>query len=122
MKKAWTIRVFLLIAYCIPFAFLSVNGDATSGTMLFYGLMIAGFAFLCWGALETNNVAVLCIGNILSFISSYVVAKLYGLEPMGQYFKPFISYSLIVAISVFVFIVHTIIVLIYRLKKKKNSK
>ena len=48
MKKAWTIRAFLLIAYCIPFAFLSVNGDATSGTMLFYGLMIAGFAFLCW--------------------------------------------------------------------------
>ena len=66
------------------------------------------------GALETNNVAVLYIGNILSFISSYVVAKLCGLEPMGQYFKPFTSYSLIVAISVFVFIVHTIIVLIYR--------
>ena len=114
MKKAWTIRAFLLIAYCIPFAFLSVNGDATSGTMLFYGLMIACFAFLCWGALETNNVAVLYIGNILSFISSYVVAKLYELELMGQYFKPFISYSLIVTISVFVFIVHTIIVLIYR--------
>lgn len=83
MKKAWTIKALLLIACCIHFAFLSVNGDATSGTMLFNELMIAGFAFLCWGALETNNVAVLYICNILSFISSYVVAKLHELEPMG---------------------------------------
>ena len=41
MKKPWIIRALLLIAYCVPFAFLSVNGDATSGTMLFYGVMIA---------------------------------------------------------------------------------
>ena len=111
-----------MIAYCVPFAFLSVNGDATSGTMLFYGVMIAGFALLCWSALRTNNVAILYIGNILSFASSYAVAKLSGLEPMGHYFKPFTSHSLIVAISVVVLIVHTIIVLIYRTKKKANSK
>ena len=122
MKKTWIIRALLLIAYCIPFAFLSVNGDATSGTMLFYGVMIAGFALLCWGALKTNNVAVLYIGNVLSFISSYAVAKLSGLEPMGHYFKPFTSHSLIVAISVVTLIAHTIIVLIYRAKKRVNSK
>ena len=122
MKKSWIIRTLLLLAYCVPFAFLSVNGDATSGTMLFYGVMIAGFALLCWGALRTNNVAVLYIGNVLSFVSSYAVAKLFGLEPMGHYFKPFTSHSLIVAISVVVLIVHTIIVLIYRTKKKANSK
>lgn len=122
MKKTWIIRVLLLIAYCIPFAFLSVNGDATSGTMLFYGVMLAGFALLCWGALKTNNVSVLYIGNVLSFVSSYAVAKLSGLEPMGHYFKPFTSDSLIVAISVVVLIVHTIIVLIYKVKKRSNSK
>ena len=122
MKKTWIIRALLLIAYCIPFAFLSVNGDATSGTMLFYGVMMAGFALLCWGALKTNNVAVLYMGNVLSFVSSYAVAKLSGLEPMGHYFKPFTSYSLIVAISVVVLIAHTIIVLIYSAKKRVNSK
>ena len=118
MKNSWIIRAVLLIAYCIPFAFLSVNGDATSGTMLFYGVMVAGFALLCWGALKTNNVAVLYIGNILSFVSSYAATKLSGLEPMGHYFKPFTSQSLVVAISVVVLIVHTIIVLIYRAKNK----
>ena len=102
MKKAWFIRALLLIAYCIPFAFLSVNGDVVSGTMLFYVVMVAGFALLCWGALKTNNVAVLYIGNILSFISSYEVAELYGLKPMGQYFKPLTTYSLIVALSIVV--------------------
>ena len=109
MKKPWIIRALLLIVYCVPFAFLSVNGDATSGTMLFYGVMIAGFALLCWGALKTNNVAVIYIGNVLSFISSYAVAKLSGLEPMGYYFKPFTSHSLIVAISVVILIVYTIL-------------
>ena len=41
---------------------------------------------------------------------------------MGHYFKPFTSHSLIVAISVAVLIVHTIIVLIYAAKKRANSK
>ena len=76
----------------------------------------------CVGALKTNIVVVLYIGNILSFLSSYAVAKLSGLEPMGHYFKPFTSYGLIIAISVVAIIVHTIIVLIYRAKKKANSK
>ena len=40
-------------------------------------MMIAGFALLCWGALKTNNVAVLYIGNGLSFLSSYIAGKLY---------------------------------------------
>ena len=118
MKKQWTIRALLLIVYCVPFAFLSVNGDATSGTMLFYGVMIAGFALLCWSALKTNNIAVLYIGNGLSFLSSYTAGKLSGLEPMGHYFKPFTSHSLIVVISVVVLVAHTIIILFFRTTKK----
>ena len=77
MKKTTLIRILLLIAYCVPFAFLSVNGDATSGTMLFYGVMIAGFALLCWGAIKTSNTAILYIGNVISFASSYGVVNRY---------------------------------------------
>lgn len=117
MKKTALIRILLLIAYCVPFAFLSVNGDATSGTMLFYGVMIAGFALLCWGTTKTNNVAILYIGNVISFASSYGIAKLSGLEPMGHYFKPFTSYGLIIAISVVAIIIQTIIVLICARRK-----
>ena len=84
MKKVWIIRELLLLAYCIPFAFFSVNGDAAFGTILFYGVMIVGFAILYLEALKTNNVAVLYIGNILSFISFYEVAELHGLEHIDQ--------------------------------------
>ena len=112
MKKTTLIRILLLIAYCVPFAFLSVNGDATSGTMLFYGVMIACFVLLCWGAIKTNNVAILYIGNVISFASSYGVAKLSGLEPMGHYFKPFTSCGLIIAISIVAIVIQTVIVLI----------
>lgn len=118
MKKVWIIRVLLLLAYCIPFAFLSVNGDATFGTILFYGVMIVGFAILCFEALKTNNVAVLYIGNILSFISSYKAAELYGLEPMVQYFKPLTSYSLIVALSIVAIVCQTIPVLVHVGRRK----
>ncbi len=48
-----------------------MNGDATSGTMIFYGFMIAGFGTLCRIAIRTHNTIILIIGNILSFISSY---------------------------------------------------
>ena len=117
MKKTLIIKALLLITYCVPFAFLSVNGDAILGTMIFYGIMIASFSLLCWKAIKTNNVPVLYLGNVLSFVSSYIFAKLSGLEPLGHYFKPFTSYGLIVVISIVSIIIHTIIVLIFKTKK-----
>lgn len=122
MKKTTLIKILLLIAYCVPFAFLSVNGDATSGTMLFYGVMIACFVLLCWGAIKTSNVPILYIGNVISFASSYGIAKLSGLEPMGHYFKPFTSYGLIIAISVVAIIIQTVIVLICAREKGGHSE
>lgn len=118
MKK-WTIRIVLLLLYCIPFAFLSVNGDATSQTMVFYILMVVGFGGLCWGCIKTNNIPFVYIGNVLSFGSSYTIAKVSGLEPMGYYFKPFTTYSLIVALSIVAIICQTIPVLIHTARKKQ---
>lgn len=46
MKKSWLIRALLLTAYCVPFAFFSVKGDITSGTMVYYGVMIVSFVIL----------------------------------------------------------------------------
>lgn len=122
MKKLFIIKVILLILYCIPFAFLSVNGDANLGTILFYLLMIASFILLCWVALKTRNIVIIFIGNILSLISSYISAKFTGLEALGDYFKPFTSYNIIVAISVISIVIHIIIVFIYLKNHKRLSK
>ena len=84
MKKTWLIRVLLLIAYCVPFAYLSVKGDVTSGTMLYYGVMIVSFAILYRCALKTDNVPIIFIGNILSFISSLFDGKAVEVRPNGM--------------------------------------
>ena len=118
MRKIWGVRALLLAAYCVPYAFLSVYGDGMHGTMLFYGIMAAGLALLCWGALKTKNIAAVYIGNALSFVSSCAAARLSGLEPMGHYFKPFTSDSLIIAISVAAIIVQAIVTLAYKAKNK----
>ena len=84
MKKSWLIRALLLTAYCVPFAFFSVKGDITSGTMLYYGVMIVSFVILYRCALKTDNVPIIFIGNILSFISSYLTAKAVEVRPDGM--------------------------------------
>lgn len=119
MKKKRIIGILLLIAYCIPFAFLCVCGDGIYGTMLFYGIMVAAFGLLCRVSLKATGSALPFIGSILSFASSCAAAGLYGLEPMGHYFKPFTSHSLIVTISVIVIILHMVILLIYAAKHKR---
>lgn len=120
MKRTGAIRFLLLLLYCIPFAFLSVYGDATSGTMMFYVVMLVGFALLCWGALKTKNIPIIFIGNIASCVFSYIAAKLSSLEPMGEYFKPFTSQSLIILISVVSIFVHIIIVCLHTRKSGRQ--
>lgn len=114
MKKNSTLlhKILLLAAYCVPYSFFAVNGDGTYGTMLFYGVMIAAFAVLFILSIKTRNAWIVFIGSILSGISSYLTAFLSGLEPMGHYFKPFTSHSLITTVSVIAFVVQAVIVLI----------
>jgi len=83
------IKFLMLMAYCIPYGYLAMNGDATSGTMIFYGFMIIGFGTLCRTAIKTHNTIILIIGNILSFISSYLFTLRNLPEEWGWYFKPF---------------------------------
>ena len=65
-------KALMLLAYCVPYGYLAMKGDASSETMIFYGFMIAGFGILCRAAIRTNNTIVLITGNALSFISSYI--------------------------------------------------
>ena len=121
MKKNWFIKILLLIGYCVPYAFLSINGDATSGTMLFYGVMVAAFTLLCWGSIKTKNMAIVFIGNILSFVSSYIVAALGNLEEMAWYFKPFTAQSLLITISIAATVIQAIVVVVCKAKDKNGN-
>ena len=85
--------------------------------MLLYAAMPAGFALLCRGCLKTNNALICVVGSILSCVASVTAAKLTGLEPMGHYFKPFTSHSLIAVLSFASIVIHIIIITVVRAKK-----
>ena len=116
------IKFLMLMAYCIPYGYLAMNGDATSGTMIFYGFMIAGFGILCGTAIRTNNTIILIIGNILSFISSYffILRKLQS-EVWSWYFKPFTPAGLLALITIVSFIIQIASILTVKSRKTNTN-
>ena len=117
MKRAFiykderSIKVLMLLLYSIPYGYLAMKGDANSGTMIFYGLMIVGFGILCRTAIRTNNTIILIIGNILSFILSYILTSRYlPSEEWSWYFKPTTPIVLLLLITIVSFIIQIIFI------------
>jgi len=77
-----------------------MNGDATTGTLLFYVFMLLAFGILCFLSKKTNNIIVLLTGNALSTLSSHLFILHYQTEKWGWYFKPFTPDMLLIVISV----------------------
>ena len=92
-------RKWLLAAYCIPYAYLAIWGDAVHGTMLLYALMAAAFFLLCKGAAKLRSVATVVIGNLISTAASCLCLAEFGPQDMAAYFKPFTAWSLLLVIS-----------------------
>ena len=120
MKRS-IIRVLLILGYCIPFVFLAMNEDASTGTLWFYLIMILGFSSLCYGGIKTNNYIVVIIGNIVSFISSCIFALNFYTDKWEYYFKPFLPNQLIIFETVIAFLIQIIFVIYYVRKKKRNE-
>lgn len=114
LKKTWLIRILLLIVYCVPYAFFAIKGDAISGTMMFYGVMIVGFSLLCWGAIKTNNHSI-CIYRKCSKLYFFLHSSRYwGIRRYAWYFKPFTVQTLLIGIS--------IVVVVCKRKEKQSKK
>lgn len=120
MKKALT-RILLILGYCVPFVFLGMNEDATTGTLWFYLVMILGFGALCYYSVKTKNTFIIVLGNILSFISSCSFAWIFQTEKWEYYFKPFLPNQLIVFEAVIVFVIQIIIAICLRKKYKEGE-
>ena len=114
----WLIRGLLLLAYCIPYAFLAINGDAKLGTMVFYIIMIVAFSVVCWISIRTRNIPIIFGGNVFSAVSSFAFEEMTDLATMNYYFKPFTARQLIVIISIIALVVQTIVVLVALHRKK----
>lgn len=107
----WLTRIILLAGYCIPFVFLSMFGDIAYDTMLLYGLMIIGFSILCFSAIKLKQFVVVIIGNIISFVLSYIYIQQFYTEDWSWYFKPFSANMLMTVISIIAFFIQIMCVL-----------
>ena len=119
-KTVHSISVVLLLAYCVPYAFLAVYGDAASGTVLFYGLMVAAFAALSRVALRIRRPCAAVAGQLLSLASSTFCLWRTELETMNWYFKPFSAHDVICLLSMAMILLQ--IVDIWRWRKKNQTK
>lgn len=89
-----------LLGYCVPYAFLSMYGDAERGTMMLYGVMAAAMGLLCWGTVKLKSVYTLLAGNILSCAVSCLCVSRLQTEKWEWYFKPLSAIQLVIFISV----------------------
>lgn len=114
-------RIILILGYCLPFVFLAMNEDATTGTLWFYLIMIAGFGALCFGSIKTKSLWIVFWGNILSFISSCIFAWFLRTEKWEYYFKPFLPNQLIIFETVIAFAIQSIFVIRYVRKNNREN-
>ena len=115
------IKGILITGYCVPFVFLAMNEDITVGTLWFYLVMAVGFGLLCYGSVKVRSPLIVVIGNILSFVSSYMFTCFLRTEKWGWYFKPFTPYQLLGVETIFVFLLQ-IVVVICALKKQREGE
>ena len=92
-------KILLLLAYAIPYAYLALWGDAVHGTMLLYLLMAAAFFLLCKAAAKLRSLPVILFGNLLSTAVSCLCLVMLGPKDMAAYFKPFTGWSLLLTVS-----------------------
>lgn len=119
MKRTIT-KALLLLGYCLPFVFFAMNEDATTGTLWFYLIMIAGFGTLCFVSIKTKNYLIVVVGNILSFVSSCIFAWFFQTEKWEYYFKPFLPNQLIIFETIIVFLIQIIFDVYYSRKSNKS--
>lgn len=99
MKK-WLPRILLLVGYCVPYAFLAMNGDAAQDTVLYYAVWLAVFTLLCRCAVRTHNRILILIGNVLSALTSSFFLLSRATEKWQWYFKPFSALGLFLCLTI----------------------
>ncbi len=87
--KSWLKQILLLMGYAIPFPFLALYGDATYGTMQFYGLMVIGLFLLCKTSIKFGYYKIIILGSILNYFFSYFLMLQHQTEIWSWYFSPF---------------------------------
>ncbi|MBU3101289.1 MULTISPECIES: hypothetical protein [Clostridium] len=121
MKK-WIIRLLLLVLFSFPYVYFSMYQDLINSSMIGYGLMIVVLIFLIFICKKTHNLPVGALGNIISFIASYLMVIYSTDEKWSYYFKPFTSVGLLIFVSIAIIILQVVLVGIIKSRKLNDME
>ncbi|MCB2300914.1 hypothetical protein [Clostridium tagluense] len=121
MKK-WIVRLLLLVVFSFPYVYFSMYQDLINSSMIGYGLMIATLIFLIFICNKTHNFPVGALGNIISFIASYLLITCSTGEKWSYYFKPFTSVGLLIFVSIAIIILQLAVIGIIKSRKLNDTK
>ncbi|MCB2291530.1 hypothetical protein LGK97_17550 [Clostridium sp. CS001] len=116
MKK-WIVRLLLLVVFSFPYVYFSMYQDLINSSMIGHGLMIATLIPMIFICKKTHNLPVGALGNIISFIASYLLVISSTGEKWGYYFKPFTAVGLLIFVSIVIIILQLIVIGIIKSKK-----
>jgi FtsH-binding integral membrane protein len=120
--KKWSARLLLLVVFCFPYVYFSMYQDLINSSMIGYGLMIATLIFLISICKKTHNLPVGALGNIISFIASYLLISCSTGEKWSYYFKPFTSVGLLIFVSIAIIILQLVVIGIIKSRKLNDTK
>lgn len=89
MSKRTKMSSVILIAYCIPYVFLGMYGDAMHHSMWLYGLMVISMLGLGWYCGKTKRISLALLGNLLSLAISCMLTQVYLGDDWNYFFKAF---------------------------------
>ncbi|MCB2312075.1 hypothetical protein LGL55_11820 [Clostridium tagluense] len=121
MKK-WIVRLLLLVVFSFPYVYFSMYQDLINSSMIGYGLMIATLIFLIFICKKTHNFPVGALGNIISFIVSYLMITCSRGEKWSYYFKPFTSVGLLIFVSIAIIILQLAVIGIIKSRKLADTE
>lgn len=97
--KEKLLRVAPLAAYCLPYAFFGMWGDAEKGTIVLHVLWLLCLLSLCRWVHREWCIWTLLIGNAVTFLSSCLCVYLFSTEQWSWYFKPLSAYGMVCAVT-----------------------
>lgn len=118
MNKRRKVSIYILMAYCVPYVFLGMYGDYTVGTILMYVLAIAVMTGLSRYCKKTNRILIAVVGNVLSFLSSYLFTLCVATENWSYYFKAFPSTISTVYFSIAMLLIQITVLVVTKGNKK----
>ncbi|MGF7535166.1 hypothetical protein AAGG74_16050 [Bacillus mexicanus] len=100
MKKI-IIGLIIIVFYCFPFVYFSMQQDFVNRSMLGYLIMIVATSLFAFLVKVFSNSLLLIIGNVISaLISFYFINGMAGNEQWDGYFKPLTPFQLLILVSV----------------------